>query len=93
MTQAPRQNLTVRRALHWVAGGMVAAQIATIARLVTFNGIKRRGRRPYRFPTAPVEPLKVSDHQVEIFTFVRDLYAAMIADLSLIHISEPTRPY
>ncbi|GAE77382.1 cardiolipin synthetase [Cutibacterium acnes JCM 18918] len=60
---------------------MVAAQMATMAGLVTYNGIKRRGRRPYRFPTAPAEPLKVSGHQVEIFTFGRDLYAAMIFDI------------
>lgn len=81
MTWAPRQRFTVRRALHWVAGGIVAAQMATMVGLVTFNGIKRRGRRPYRFPTAPTEPLKVSGHQVEIFAFGRDLYAAMIADI------------
>lgn len=55
--------------------------MATMAGLVTYNGIKRRGRRPYRFPTAPAEPLKVSGHQVEIFTFGRDLYAAMISDI------------
>ena len=60
---------------------MVAAQMATMAGLVTYNGIKRRGRRTYRFPTAPAEPLKVSGHQVEIFTFGRDLYAAMIFDI------------
>lgn len=81
MTWAPRQRFTVRRALHWVAGGIVAAQMATMVGLVTFNGIKRRGRRPYRFPTAPTEPLKVSGHPVEIFAFGRDLYAAMIADI------------
>ncbi|MDU1727148.1 MAG: phospholipase D-like domain-containing protein, partial [Cutibacterium avidum] len=81
MTRAPRQKTTLRRVLHWVAGGTVAAQMATMAGLVVFNGVRRRGRRPYRFPTAPVESLEVGDHQVEIFTFGRDLYAAMIADI------------
>ena len=52
MTRAPRQKTTLRRVLHWVAGGTVAAQMATMAGLVVFNGVRRRGRRPYRFPTA-----------------------------------------
>ncbi|WCC79455.1 phospholipase D-like domain-containing protein [Cutibacterium equinum] len=81
MTRPPRQKFTLRRALHWVAGATVAAQMATMAGLVAFNNIKRRGRRPYRFPTAAVESLEVGDHQVEIFTFGRDLYAAMIRDI------------
>jgi len=92
MTWAPRQRFTVRRALHWVAGGIVAAQMATMVGLVTFNGIKRRGRRPYRFPTAPTEPLKVSGHQVEIFAFGRDLYAAMIATSSQLNTPSTLRP-
>ena len=63
MTRAPRQKTTLRRVLHWVAGGTVAAQMATMAGLVVFNGVRRRGRRPYRFPTAPVESLEVGDHR------------------------------
>lgn len=79
---ALRQTAPLRRALHWVAGGTVAAQMLTMAGLITYNGIKRRGRRPYRFPTAPVETTEVDGHEVEIFTFGRDLYRAMLADIA-----------
>ena len=80
MTWAPRQRFTVRRALHWVAGGIVAAQMATMVGLVTFNGIKRRGRRPYRFPTAPTEPLKVSGHRgVKVYA-MWDTFANLVVD-------------
>lgn len=79
---AGRRSGRLRRAANWIGGGLLAAQLAAAGELVLFNGLKRRSRRPYRFPTAPVEPVTSGHDEVSVFTFGRDLYSQMLADIS-----------
>ncbi|AZZ38977.1 cardiolipin synthase B [Acidipropionibacterium jensenii] len=82
MALSPRHPGRLRRVAHWMSGGLLAAQLAAAGALVTFTAIKRRSRRPYRFPTAPAEPVSAGRDQVSVFTFGRDLYSQMLADIA-----------
>ncbi len=82
MAHSSRHPGRLRRAANWIGGGLLAAQLAAAGALVTFNAIKRRSRRPYRFPTSPVEQVASGEDEVSVFTFGRDLYAQMLADIA-----------
>lgn len=71
-----------RRALHWIAGGIVGAQLAAAAALTVYTGVQRRRRRPHRFPVAPVEPIDTGTDEVTVYTFGNDLYEAMLDDIA-----------
>lgn len=70
-----------RQAAHRLMAGVLGAQVATMAGLTAAGAIRRRGRRPYRFPVADPRPVNAGDDQVTIHTFGTDLYAAMLADI------------
>lgn len=71
----------VRRAAHWVAGSIVGAQVATMLGLTAAESVRRRGRRPYRFPVSEPTPVEAGDDEVTIYTFGKDLYEAMLRDI------------
>ncbi len=81
MASSSRHPGRLRKVAHWVSVGLLAAQLAAAGALVTFTGVKRRSRRPYRFPTAPVEAVSTGQDKVSVFTFGQDLYTRMLADI------------
>lgn len=68
-----------RRVVHWVTGLTVGAQVATMIGLTVAESIRRRHRKPFRFPTTPAEAVDAFDDQVTIYTYGEDVYADMVA--------------
>lgn len=76
-----RRSEQLRTVVHWVTGTTAVAQVAAAGALMGYAAVKRRGRRPHRFPTAPVTPIMAGPDEVSIFTFGNDLYDHMLADI------------
>ncbi|MDN5563898.1 MAG: phospholipase D-like domain-containing protein [Luteococcus sp.] len=60
---------------------LFTAQVGTAVGLTAVDAVKRRGRRPYRFPVADPTPVQAGPDEVTIYTFGQDLYEAMLADI------------
>lgn len=60
---------------------VVGAQVATMLGLTAVDSLRKRGRRPYRFPVAEAHPLTAGQHEVTVYTFGDDLYRDMLADI------------
>lgn len=81
MVSSQRSSGRLRTVVNRVAGVTAVAQVGAAAALMGYAAVKRRGRRPYRFPTAPVSPITVGPDEVSVFTFGQDLYEHMLADI------------
>ncbi|AXE38212.1 phospholipase D-like domain-containing protein [Acidipropionibacterium virtanenii] len=81
MVSSQRSTGRLRTALNRIAGATALAQVVAAGALMGYAAVKRRGRRPYRFPTAPVAPITAGPDEVSVFTFGRDLYEQMLADI------------
>ena len=71
----PRLRRLIGPAASIVVGAELSAAIAVTAAAY----VRRRHRRPRRFPTAPPLPASVGENSVTIYTFGKDLYADMLA--------------
>lgn len=71
-----------RKIAHRVTASIVGAQVATMVGLTALDAVRRRERRPYRFPTADPTPLTSGEHRVTVYTFGDDLYRDMLADIA-----------
>lgn len=60
----------------------LAAQVSAAGALMGYAAVKRRRRRPYRFPTAPATPVSAGADEVSIYTFGSDLFEQMLADIA-----------
>ena len=66
------------RALATVFGAQVGAAVG----LTALEEVRRRKRRPYRFPTSEPEAITAGGDRVTIYTFGEDLYEDMLADIA-----------
>jgi len=74
---------TLRKGLEYAATGMVGIPIATGLGLMAYEKI-RKTFRPLnkKFPVAPPQAVQVHHNETTVFTFGRDLYLAMLADIA-----------
>lgn len=68
----------MRRAVQFTAAALLAVQLGAVAGLAIIDSTRKRQRKPYRFPTAPAEPVTAADDQVTVYTYGRDLYSDML---------------
>lgn len=79
-----RSGWSVTRARHLVgqaALGVLGLQAATAAGVTLAGSLRRRKRRPHRFPISDPRPQTVGTDTVTIYTFGEDLYADMLATI------------
>lgn len=82
MASSQRHQGRLRTLVNWTAATTLAAQLGTAAALMGYASVKRRRRRPYRFPTAPVTPESAGPDEVSVYTFGSDLFEQMLADIA-----------
>ncbi len=68
----------IRRWVGPIASSILAAQTAAAIGVTIAGYVRRRHRRPHRFPISAPLPAEVGDNTVTIYTFGRDLYAEML---------------
>ncbi|RTE47848.1 phospholipase D-like domain-containing protein [Actinobaculum sp. 352] len=77
----PREQLT--RALKWGAIGLVGLQVGALASVWTVDAMrKRRTPQSGTFPHLPPQHTTVGSDEMTIYTYGRDLYDAMLRDIS-----------
>ncbi|MFC6357517.1 phosphatidylserine/phosphatidylglycerophosphate/cardiolipin synthase family protein [Luteococcus peritonei] len=72
---------TARRIAVRAMAGVFGAQVATAVGLTAMEEVRRRKRRPYRFPTSEPTAVTAGGDRVTIYTFGKDLYEDMLADI------------
>lgn len=75
------RNELLRRVATRAMAALLGAQVTTMVGLSGAEALRRRNRRPYRFPVAEPTTVGAGDDEVTIFTFGDDLYQAMLADI------------
>ena len=79
--RGPKQR-HVLSAAKWWALGTVAAQAAAIATVSVIDAMrKKRAPQSGRFPHLPPQNAQVGPNSMTIFTYGRELYDAMLADI------------
>ncbi len=68
----------VRRLVGPIASLVLAAEAAAAVGVTIAGYVRRRHRRPHRFPTTGPLPAEAGDNTVTIYTFGKDLYAEML---------------
>jgi len=79
----PGTRRTLRKAIEWTATAFVGIPIATGLGLMGYEKI-RRTFHPLdkRFPVAPPQVGMVDHNETIVYTYGRDLYVAMLADIA-----------
>lgn len=75
----PRES--VQRIATRAMAGVLTAQVGTALSMTAVEAVRRRNRRPYRFPVAEPQALQAGQDEVTIYTFGRDLFEDMLTDI------------
>ncbi|KMY22553.1 cardiolipin synthase [Actinobaculum suis] len=75
-------NPRARKALKWGAIATAAAPVIATGAVVAIDEARKRRTPPTgEFPHLPPQPANVGENETLIFTYGRDLYEAMLADI------------
>ena len=64
---------------------VLGAQVGTMLGMTAVEAVRRRNRRPYRFPVSEPDTVMANQGEVRIYTFGRDLFEDMLEDIANAH--------
>jgi cardiolipin synthase len=87
LVRAARRRRVVLRALAVAIGIILALQAATIAALTVADRRRRARSAPASFPHGELPEITVDDNALQVYTYGRDLYDAMLAAIDAATVS------
>lgn len=72
----------LRKVVHWCTAAFVGVQFGAIAALLVTDAVRKKKRKPFRFPTTPPTPTQAGEDELTLYTVGTDLYADMLAAIA-----------
>lgn len=72
-------QLSARQIILRILGGVAVLQVITVAILWVVSTLRNRSKKKASFPHMELDPVHVGKNTLQIYSYGRDLYAAMLA--------------